>query len=317
MEPQNQNTTQPPRRSAVIEAITGGVIGALIGGITSLFNKKQTRTRQVTIGVVGGALLGLVMNLFAKKPEPTLSTPPALPPVLPPLAAQPPAGLALGTIPQLLDLMVAENILTREQQTQVLTDIKSGRQGFAGEMAVADGFITPAQLNATLAKQSMMKAEAAASDIQSIKDYGSLPAPTYLRVNWGNNGVNPAAATPNRTDGISAAANAAQNLVMIANANPALAPQLFNGVIAAASLANGIANGDSAVTPLAKMSTAWQQTMNDALKLAAQAHPQLVVDTHGRPIDINTYITARNTEVAAAVQQTLAAGIQRNPGQGR
>ena len=63
-----QNSTQPPRRSAVVEALTGGIIGALIGGITSRFNKKATTSRQIAIGAGAGAALGVIMNLFAKKP---------------------------------------------------------------------------------------------------------------------------------------------------------------------------------------------------------------------------------------------------------
>lgn len=70
MENNQQNTTQPPttkRRSIVAEVITGGVLGAIIGGIVSWFNKKSTTKRQIGIGAAIGVGAGLLSNLFAKK----------------------------------------------------------------------------------------------------------------------------------------------------------------------------------------------------------------------------------------------------------
>jgi hypothetical protein len=316
MDTNEQNTTQPKRRSALVEAVTGGAIGAVIGGITSLFNKKWATKKQIGLGAIAGAAFGLLSNLFAKKPVEQPVVPAATPPAVPPIAEYP-QGLTLGGVPQILDLLVVAGQLNQEQKNTVLTSIKNGHKGFAAEIAVANGMVTKAQADEALSRQSMMKAEAAVSDIQNIKDFGSIPAPAYLHANWGNNGVNPIIVNPTRIDGISAASNIAQNLVMLANANPALAPIVFNGVIAAASLANGIANGDSAVTPLAKMSAAWKQTMNDAITSAAQANPQMIVDANGKPIDINSYIAARNAEITAAVQQALAPGQNRDQGQAR
>ena len=250
---------------------------------------------------------------FSKPEIIHLPTPPA--PPAPPASSTPPAS-ALAQVPQILDILVAEKQLTPEQQTHVLTEIKNGRKGFAAEIAVANNFVTKEQVDEALGRQGMMKAEAAVSDIQAIKDHGALALPSYLQANWGNNGVNPAIVNPTRADGISAAANNAQNLVIAANKNPLLAPVLFDGVIAAASLANGIALGNSPVTPLAKLHKSWMHTMDHALTTAAHAHPDAVTDKQGNRLEVRDFIAARDAEVHAAVEQALQAP-PREPGQSR
>lgn len=312
MENSQENTTQPPvikRRSAVAEVISGGLIGGLIGGITSLFNKKHKAGKQIGVGLAVGAGLGLVSNIVAGNKAPEQQ------PLLPPPEQESPNNLLMGSVPQVLDMLVARGQLTPEQQATVLTEIKSGRSGFAGQIAVADGFTSAANLGQALADQSSMKAEAALADINSISQFG--PLVTTVKANWGNNGVNPAQIPATRIDGMSAAANIAQNLVILANNNPQIVPYIRDGVVAAAYLTRGIAQGDSATVPLAKMSDSWRTSMNAALKIAAQANPQAMVDSNGKPVDVDQFIAARNVEINASIQQTLAQGSGQGFGQGR
>lgn len=318
-QPQSQKKTPPAAsaRSAVVEATIGAAMGSTIGLITSLFNKKMPRGKQVLMGALAGAAFGTVQSMFAS-PAQNQTQPPAEPPMDTPPPVPTLAGeLQLGKVPKILDLLVERNQLTRAQQNTVLTEIKSGRVGFAGELAVANGFITDNQLEHALADQAVLKAEAAIVDIQALsamteKGSGAIAASPELKANWGSNGVNPSNPNTSCTYGASAAANNAQNLVMMAfsdvSHNPALIAQMHEGVIAAANLTRGIAQGDSAVVPLSKMGTQWRETMNKALHAAAAANPQLMVDGQGNPVDINSFITARDAEIATAVQQALATG---------
>ena len=302
----------------VARNMAAGTIGGAAAAIGYGFvDKSRMGGRTIAItAMVGGAIQALITALPGKKALPT-SIPSSTLPHIPPTQTDLPQTLALAQIPQILDILVADKQLTPEQQAHVLDQLKQGRKGFAAEIAVADGFVTQQQAETALGRQAMMKAEAAVTDIQNIKDHGALGHPAFLKANWGNNGVNPAATHPTRTDGVSAAANAAQNLVMLANANPALAPVLFDGVIAAASLANGIALGNSAVTPIAKMHHAWLATMDEALRTGAKTAPQAMTDANGKPIDIQQFIAARNAEITAAVQQTLQQPPERGTGTSR
>ena len=309
---QNQQNQQPPQKpkwrswvaSSFGEAFgVGAAISVVFDLAYAVFGRNRPTIGSLARGAASGGIALSVLHLITRKQvpaEPVATLPPA-PPSLP----ERPQGLELAKVPQILDMLVAKQAITAEQKAVVLESIKTGRSGFAGDIAVADGFVNKAQVDAALMEQAALKAGAAAIDIQNIKDHGALPHPAWLKSNWGNNGVTPAATHPTRTDGIAAAANAAQNLVMIANANPALAPQIFNGVIAGASLANGIASGDSPVTPIAKMGDVWRKTMNDALTAAAATNPAAMVDANGKPIDIHQYIAARDAEITAAIAQTL------------
>ena len=298
------------RRSTVVEAAIGGGMGSLVGLITSVFNKKMSRGKQVAIGAAAGAAIGIIQNLFASDTPPTppgITPIPPIPPVLPPATPTIAGDLQLAHVPQILDMLVERKQLTTEQKASVLQGMKEGRVGFSGEMAVADGFITQKQLEGALAEQCARKAEAAVADIQTLttmteQKLGAVAAPANLRANWGNSGINPANPNTSCTYGASAASNNAQNLVMLAFSNtsqdPALMPTIREGVIAAANLTRGIIQGDSAQVPLAKMSKKWRASMNEALRAAAKANPSLVMDAQGTPINIENFITYNNFNCA-------------------
>lgn len=322
MDPQSA-TSPAPKRSIFGSSVTGAFInGTALGAagiaLSALFKRKLSVSKSDLSFLAGSGIGGVLGHLMLRKPEvqPEVVTipPGTIPPT--PVDAQP-AALELANVPMILDMMVTRGELTASQKNQVMDEIKQGRSGFAADIAVADGFATREQAQNALAEQAMLKTQAAVQDIQNIKDHGTLAAPSFLKTNWGNNGVNPASTAPSKIDGISAAANIAQNLTVIANQNPALAPALFNGIISAASLANGIANGDSPITPVGKLSSQWKASMTEALQIAAQASPQSVVDSNGKPIDLNAFITARNAEIDAGVALALADGKGRNSGQSR
>ncbi|MES2983932.1 MAG: hypothetical protein V4735_01945 [Pseudomonadota bacterium] len=307
---------EPPKRPSLFgestpDAIVRSVgISLLVDGVLAIFHKSFNAVQIAKNAAFFGAI-GAGLHLLFRKPA---AAQPPVPPHMPPPAAPPPAfpqHLALANVPQILDLLVAQGSLTAPQQAQVLGEIKTGRTGFAGEIAIADGFITRDILDAALLTQAALKTEAAVADITTIINLqpGTLIAvPAWLRANWGNNGVNPAASSPSRADGAAAAANIAQNLVMIAASTPdkTALPGLQQGIVAAANLARGIANGNSAQVPLAKMAATWRQTMNTAL-MQVQTLPNRPLDSNGQPIDITSFISARNAEITTAVVQTLQA----------
>ena len=281
----------------------GAVLGAYLG---ARWGKK---------GMAIGGVLGWLSSLGVKSltedtpnlPPPAVSNPPSPPP-------QPP--LALANIPQILDILVQQQSISPAQQQSVLDAIKTGRKGFAGDIAVADGFVSAELRDAALITQTLAKTEAAVVDIQRIRDYGAAPAPAWLKSNWGNNGVNPPANPATQADGISAAANCAQNLVMIANHIPQLAPAMLAGVVAAANLARGIAYGNSAQVPLAQKASEWQKTMQNSLILAQQSGVA-PMDANGAPVAMQDFINARHSEIQQAVAQVLAQGHGHGHGHGQ
>ena len=321
----DQNQQKAPRRQSFFpsgfHAFAFGAIGAsgFHSLIKAIFRRKSpTSSTEILYVALGGGVAASLMHALGMSKGQTGT-------IVPPASRTPTAEfdhaptLALATIPQILDILVANGALKPEQQTHVLTEIAQGTPGAAGDIAIANGFITKEKLDAALGAQAMKKAEAAITDIKNIQTSGTLAAPSWLKANWGNTGVNPTT-LPTRADGVSAAANIAQNLVMLANANPSnpqLMQTLFEGVIASAYLANGIALGDNALTPLAKMHTDWQTVMTKALKAGAQANPHLLVDSHGTPINIDDYIAARTTEITAAIDIALKTQPQQSTGQSR
>ena len=304
MEPNAQNPKDEKKSRGWI-AMIGGAIGALIGIVVS---------RRTFVGGFFGYLFGDlstrgVMSLVNdSKPESASVTPP---PPAPPRIPQ--APLALANTSQILDILVQGNHITPTQQATVLGAIKAGRTGFAGDIAVADGMVTAQVRDDALVKQGIEKAEAALVDLRRIKASGAAPVPAWLKTNWGNNGVNPPANPPTMAAGVSAAANIAQNLTLIANSNPQLAVVVEDGVLAATNLARGIAYGDSAAVPLAKMSGNWRQIMETALQMAERNGFQ-PMDANGKPVAMKDFIAARDTEIHAAIEQTLARGAAPDKG---
>jgi hypothetical protein len=300
---QNSQNPKDEKKSRGWIAIIGGAIGVVIGVLV---------TRRMFVGSFLGYILGDlstrgIMSLVNdSKPEST-TPPPTTPPPIP----QPP--LALANTPQILDILVAGNHITPTQQATVLGAIKAGRQGFAGDIAVADGMVSPEIRDNAILQQGVEKAEAALVDLRRIKASGAVPVPAWLKTNWGNNGVNPAANPPTIAAGVSAAANIAQNLTLIANTYPHLTAVVEDGVLAATNLARGLAYGDSAQVPLAKMGGNWRQIMETALQMAERNGIE-GVDANGKPVVMKDFIAARDSEIHAAIHKALNLGPDHDKG---
>jgi hypothetical protein len=217
--------------------------------------------------------------------------------------------LKLAQVPQILDLMEQKKLLTTEKSQQVKTALKDAPKGaFAGEIAVQKGFVTSEELQTVLIDQTVMKAEAAANDIAAIANTGEAgKAPAWLKANWGNNGVNKASENPSIADGVSAAANVAQNIVMLANAKPELAAELKPAVEAASNLAKGIAGKG----PLNEEQAAeWSKMVQAGVKQAIEKSGVAPMDGKGQPIQLEDFIRERSKETDAAVEKRLEVNKQ-------
>lgn len=290
--------------------------GGLIGGATNALVDVGHRVRGGFIGMVAGAVgaLGVYGFLRALRGAPKDAVPPT--PPLPPVPPGLPKPMLLSQVPQILDLLVEEGKVTAEQQQAVLTRIAQGERGFAGEIALREGFIARPVLDEALVSQAVAKTRMALLDMQRIGQEGTLPHPVWLKPNWGNNGVNPASTPPTMVDAVSSAANIAQNLVMAANASPQALPELVPGIIAASNLARGIAQGDSPTVPLQKLHAEWRQAMEQVLRRSVAKGYSLPADTQGKPVDIEQFIAERGKEIDAGVTQSLSR-TPPEPGRGR
>lgn len=302
MDTPSQIPPEPSGPSLLSAAFWGG----LIGGAANAFLNAGDRLRSGLIGTVAGAVGAVGANYFIQwlRGAPKDTVPPA--PPLPPAPPGPPQPMLLSQVPQILDLLAQEGKVTPEQQQAVLTKIKQGEKGFAGEIALREGFITRPALDEALASQAIAKTKMALLDMQRIGQEGTLTHPAWLKPNWGNNGVNPAATPPTMVDGVSSAANIAQNLVMAANASPQALPELVPGIVAASNLARGIVQGDSATVPLQKLHGEWRQAMEQALRISVAKGYSQPADAQGKPVDIEQFIAARGKEIDAGVTQSLS-----------
>lgn len=220
--------------------------------------------------------------------------------------------MKLAEIPQILGLLQEKEIITEDQKNGVLAGLdkakEQGKTAFAGEMGIGLGFYDQNTLNETLKEQTVRKAEAAVEDIQEISKSGKQEAPVWLKANWGNNGVNPAPQEPTIADGVSAAANIAQNITMIANEKPEIAKELIQAVSASANLARGIADGSTSRVPLDKKSQEWIKESKQGLIDAIEKSGHKPTDRNGEAIKIEKFISERFKEVEKGVELSLSRG---------
>jgi hypothetical protein len=223
--------------------------------------------------------------------------------------------MQLAEIPQILELLEQKQVITPEQKTDVLKELdkakKERTKAFAGEIGIRLGFYDKPTLDKHLIEQTTLKAEAAVADIQEIGQSGKQSVPTWLKANWGNNGVNPAPEEPTIADGVSAAANVGQNIVMIVNDKPEVASSLtsevsaVSAVSALANLARGIADGSSNRVPLATKSHEWIETAKDGLRQVIEKTGYKPTDRNGTEINLEDFISERFKEVEKGVELSL------------
>ena len=220
-------------------------------------------------------------------------------------------ALQLENIPLILQLLVNKSVLTPEQQQQAM-DIATKEKLFAGQAAVKAGFTTQEVLDGTLLEQAEQKAAAALKDFQTIAQAGGQD-PGELKACWGNNGVNPAAANPSLADGASAAANIAQNIVLLANYKPELSQNaaVKEAVEAASALTQFLAGK----MPLGK--TEAKELSQKLLSGLGEATKGLVLkDCLGQPVEAQAFIDARGKELEGGIERRFAQAKDKFPSPG-
>lgn len=229
--------------------------------------------------------------------------------------------MQLGKVKQVIELLVEKGKLTPEQQGEVIAELKSGNKKFAGDIAVDKGFISAQEKDAVLAEQVSRKAEAAVKDMQTIEAAGQGFAadeiPPFIRANWGNNGVVKASDNPSKLDGIAAAANMAQNLVVIANKRPDLAKELIPAVAAAAALARGMSGDDPKTAPIGNASQYMEQLEQGIRTAVAKSGTDLTSNWKDQNITVDEYLAERMKEVQAGVIIALQEKVTQSRAQTR
>jgi hypothetical protein len=213
--------------------------------------------------------------------------------IVPPSSAGlPPAPLVLAGIPHILTMLG----LSPDQRQAALDKAKADRI-FAGRAAVDFNYTSQDALNEMLSQQSASKVQAAVQDIAVIAERGAQLVPDGLCANWGNNGVNPPdVQSPAIVAAVSAAANAAQNMVMVANTMPVLASALKPSVEAAQNMVTGLLSSAPVVRERAQLQ---QELIENGLRMIAKECPAAL------PVNVEDYISARSGEMRMGVNRRL------------
>ncbi|MFM9889184.1 MAG: hypothetical protein ACKVOE_00870 [Rickettsiales bacterium] len=216
-----------------------------------------------------------------------------------------PTHLELATIPQLGTFLVEKGMLTLDDQQKLWGALRTNQGKYVGQLIVelqlqntqTGQAFTTQDISQVLVEQTALKAKAAARDIVTIKEKGTQEAPSWLKANWGNNGVNAAPAEITRAEGISAAANIAQNLTLYANAHPELALGFETAIVNANRLVDALSHGYSAAAPKEKVEE-WLAGMTQALQQIPDPLPSSHSET---PIAMNNFIIERGKEIRGAL----------------
>jgi hypothetical protein len=205
----------------------------------------------------------------------------------------------------------------------------SGKRAAIGDVAVELGVLNQKtgqpfskdDLARYLNEQLVDKAAAIVVDIGTIASKGPPTAeiPAWLKANWGNNGVNPAAQDPTREDGLSAAVNMAQNILMCVvhlgktdeGEARKLAGELKPAISAAARLAEGILEGDSRTAPIATQADDYMTIMSRGLEQAvSRSGISMKSNWSDAQVSPQDYAAERFKEMKAGVNIALEAQRQ-------
>lgn len=232
----------------------------------------------------------------------------------------------LSDVPQLITLLKEKGVLSEASVSRLLQALKQEstqeKPRFAGELAVdlqlqneqTKKPLTHVEVKQALKEQSLRKIEACVNDMQAIIKGEHLGVPAWLTPQWGNGGVNQLTQTATIEDGISAAAVMAQNLMLLANASPAIASQAQPLVITLANIARGLANGDSARVPINTYGDSWIEQVSKEFQPLVEAANMPLKDNAGNAVDLDAYTQARlgDIEQAFAIQQQQAKDVNRS-----
>ena len=219
------------------------------------------------------------------------------------------APLKLASIPRLGELLRRDGILSEDSHEKLDSALRDPAHAgkFVGNLAVelhlpnekTGQVFNDEDLSAALKAQALQKTAVAREDLQTIQHGGPQAAPEWLKANWGNNGVNLAPEKIKIEDGMSAAANIAQNLVMTANLHPELAETFAPAVDAAIHIATGLNKGFKPLDRARNIET-WLGQMSDALSKV----PAPLSSNHSeQPIEMHDYINARGKEIRGALRR--------------
>jgi hypothetical protein len=181
--------------------------------------------------------------------------------------------------------------------------------------------VTQEDLDQALLVQAAARSRAAVTDMRLIAERGAQDTSKtpWVTDNWGNNGVNAAKDDPTPVDGASAVANMAQNMVVLANANPAKAKQtakkLQPAVEAAEQLTSFIA-GDGQVALSADEARRLYTVVMRGLETAVKDTGVTPKDKKGQAIKLEDFIRNRGKEIEAGIEaasrreEGIEAGMQ-------
>jgi len=154
-------------------------------------------------------------------------------------------------------------------------------------------------------KRTLGKAQAAVIDLETITEINSRQdLPKWpLKPVWGNNNIS-GAKQPALIDGVSAAANIAANMTLLANDTPELAQNIdvINGVKAASDLALGIA-GKGEMPLSRERADELKKQMEKGLRAAAEGLD--LKDQKGDAVKLDDFIKARMEEVNKGIDERL------------
>ncbi len=210
-------------------------------------------------------------------------------------------ALKLGNITQILEMVGLKD------QVPTINDFAKQNKIYAGDAAVQMKLISQEKMDAAVLAQGIAKAEAAFSDVDTIIASGTQEHPSYLKANFGNNetATNKSAPNPPVVTAVSAVANMAQNMVMLANKNPEIAKDIKPSVEAAKVLVDALSAGKGISQEQAQSLT---EAVTSGLKYAADT-----VGTTDDKAKVDAFIAERAKEIQTGVAVSLAQQQQSSP----
>ena len=220
----------------------------------------------------------------------------------------------LGSIPKMLEYFG----ITDPATVGEIGKIAQAKKIFFGDAAieysnslVAQGqepVLTQSNRDALLRLKATEMVATAAKDIESLAREGVSHHTNGLPFVWGNSQVNTSTtAKPSdiATNGVSALAQIAQNIVLLANEKPQTAKELLPAVYASADLMAAI-NENNSVSP--QRLQIWKDCLEKGLRTAVEKTGHVPRSYNGDSVPLEDYITARFGDVQKAVDQILEKG---------
>ncbi len=204
----------------------------------------------------------------------------------------------LSTIPPIIEYLESRGDVTPDQAAAVRDALdKNDYPGkFAGDIAVSMGFVTRRRVNEHLADRALMRALAAVEDLRALRDHGEIELENWQVPHLGNNNkVNPIRTELTKADGAVIASNFARLICLLAAQQPekklAGEYEVFEGALAAKTMAEGLIFGHSSVAPIKHKADDWLDLMEAGLRKAS------IVLEQAKRDQIGTYIYNRFEEL--------------------